>query len=542
MKPNQHEKGVREPGYHQAEVRRFPLLRYFALTSLLAFVGLSAALYWLERTEEDYFRQVQTEQALFFADSQRDLMRRQEADAHQNLIAVHEVAHVNLARVLANILWEPGIAPLASAVQALPIMTCPSADAPHQDIKACETANGRRVMALPGFAKLDTSAYETMRQTTVFKIKVFDPKGLTIYSSEHSQIGERKSDNLGWQAAASGRPASELTHRDRFSAFEGIVEGRDLISSYIPVWSASRSEVVGVFEIYSDVTPLLEQIREASARMRERIAANQRQVQEAASEHQKRVGDAADRVVLTMGGLLLLTYAILWAVMNVAQRLIDRQAQAQMQATQREEAWHREKMAALATMADGVSHAVGNPIAAIAGAAEAILAAKKSRRCEACNPELILQQTDRIASMARDMVNFAGAQGTRPEFSNVNATIHALCEFLAFDRRLRGRHIEFRPDEDLPACRLVPDHFNEAMMNLLLCTLSDEPSPRSGDSVLVVTTSRMDGRIAIRVDFGQEWSHHSADRLGAVERKVASMHGQIELFDTGVEVTLPVTE
>jgi hypothetical protein len=338
MKPNQPQADHREPGHHQAEVRRFPLMRYFALTSLLTFVGLSAALFWLEQTEEDYFRQVQTEQTKFFADSQQNLMRHQEADARQNLIAVHEVAHVNLARVFANVLWDPGIAPLASAIQALPPMACPSEDAPHQDIKACSAANGRRIVALPGFAKLDKSAYETMRQTTVFKIKIFDPQGLTIYSSEHSQIGERKSDNLGWQAAASGRTASELTHRDRFSAFEGVVEERDLISSYIPVWNADGSAVIGVFEIYSDVTPLLEQIREASARMNERLAANQRQMQEAASEHQKQVGKAADRARITMVGLLLLTYAVLWAVMGVAQRLINLQALAQARATQREEA------------------------------------------------------------------------------------------------------------------------------------------------------------------------------------------------------------
>jgi hypothetical protein len=51
----------------------------------------------------------------------------------------------------------------------------------------------------------------------------------------------------------------------------------------------------------------------------------------------------------------------------------------------------------------------------------------------------------------------------------------------------------------------------------------------------------VDGRVGIRVDFGQGWSCCSRDRFDAVERRFADMHGHVEEFGTGVQITLPAT-
>jgi signal transduction histidine kinase/DNA-binding response OmpR family regulator len=106
-------------------------------------------------------------------------------------------------------------------------------------------------------AKLDFATRAAMKSTSVLKVKIYDLWGRTLYSSEAKQIGENKSANGGFRSARAGRVASETTHRDSFSAFEGKVEDRDLISSYIPIRGEQpNSPVEAVFEIYQDMTLL----------------------------------------------------------------------------------------------------------------------------------------------------------------------------------------------------------------------------------------------------------------------------------------------
>ncbi len=94
--------------------------------------------------------------------------------------------------------------------------------------------------------------------------------------------------------------------------------------------STEGDQVVGVFGSYSDVTHLLDQIKEASARMRERAAANLRTVEEVAAENQRKVGANVDWVLGIIGGLLLLLYAALWILARNAQRLMTLLLSAEM--------------------------------------------------------------------------------------------------------------------------------------------------------------------------------------------------------------------
>lgn len=183
----------------------FQLLRYFSITSLVAFVLIAVSLVL-------FYRQI----------------------AISELLVIGESKNVAITQAFSNVIW-PEFEPFLTSASAL------SAD---------------EIRAHPETARLRQALSSQTQGLSVIKVKIYDLNGLTVFSSEEAQIGEDKSDNAGFIAALNGGVASELTHRDTFSAFEGVIENRDVIASYIPVRGAN-SNIEGVFEVYDDVTPLL---------------------------------------------------------------------------------------------------------------------------------------------------------------------------------------------------------------------------------------------------------------------------------------------
>ncbi len=515
----------------------FRLLRHYTLATLLAFGAVAAALYLMQRGEVSYFAQVQSEQARSFAQAQAELARQHEEAARNSLLALHESSHVNLTRLVANMLWASDFAPLVAAAQRLAVEPCrQQADAAaRQD---CLARIGRSLMALPAFASLDAKVYAALHQTTVFKVKVFDARGITVYSSEHRQIGEDAQPNAGWQHAAAGQPASELTHRDRFSAFERVVEDRDLISTYVPVRAAGTGPVVGVFELYSDVTPFLQQTRAALHQFGELTAANEARAAGAARGYLEMVGDSSNRFLGIVGALLVLLYVVSLLIVRRGQRIIDAQQEAQRQAAQRERAWHREKMAALATMAANIAHEVGNPLAVVAGVA-GLLPEIPGQEGAA---RQILAQTQRIAQMTRQIADFASERGAGPEWLDVNARVKAVCDFLGFDRRLRGTPIDFQPSADLPARELVANDVDELTMNLLQALAEGAAQYAPGARLRVRTGLRGDDlvlRAGLDAAARDDWPPQA--RLDALERRARDAGARLQRDGGAVELVLPMS-
>ena len=190
----------------------FRLLRYFTTASLAAFMVVAVLLGYVFRTLS--------------------------VDA---LINGYQSEHTNHARIIANEMWDDHFGPLVEAM----------ADKP-----------GAQLLTAPQIPALHQEVLKLLDGTKIYKIKVYDLRGRTVYSTELSQIGEDKSDNAGVLAGLRGLSSSELVHQNQVSSFEGELQDHDVIESYIPRYDPATVQVSGVFEIYRDATSVLVEVRQ----------------------------------------------------------------------------------------------------------------------------------------------------------------------------------------------------------------------------------------------------------------------------------------
>lgn len=241
--------------------RPFRLTRFFSVASLLGVALVMACLLW----------------------AYRELALRQLID--------HETrANADLARAFVNAEWNTYLAHTARS----------------------EGRTREAMLADPGFAQLDREVRQHMRGLQVAKVKIYDLRGITVYSTDPKQVGEDKSANEAFRTARAGGTNGQVTFRERFDAFEGVLNQRNLVASYVPLRGPSGT-VQGVFEIYSDVTPLLEQQTRAQW-----------------------------QVAALVGGMLAALYAFLLGVVRKADRLLERQEgeRAEREAQIRHQAFH----------------------------------------------------------------------------------------------------------------------------------------------------------------------------------------------------------
>lgn len=224
----------------------FKLVRYFSITSFIAFIVVTTMLF------------------LFYRES-----------ALNDLIALREENNVALTQSFANSLWSE-FAPFISSAS---------------DLSVDEIQNH------PETARLREAVLAQLNGLSVIKVKVYDLNALTVFSTEPAQIGQDKSGNEGYLTAQAGRVATELTHRDTFSAFEQTIENRDVISSYVPIQPTGiGGEIEGVIEIYDDVTLLLQRIEQTQK-----------------------------NVVIGVVGILVILYIVLFVIVRQGERIIQQQ-------------------------------------------------------------------------------------------------------------------------------------------------------------------------------------------------------------------------
>lgn len=168
--------------------------------------------------------------------------------AFEDLEKLTQENTITLTKTLANVIW-PQIGNIVAVT-----VNHPKGGHDHK-------AHIRHTLSMLS-TMLDEPVVELIKGTNVLKIKIFNSNGLTVYSTDPSQIGKlMSSDYPGSVANQENRIISQAKFKPQMLTWRGdTVVDRYVVSSYLPLRYFDDYEVEGVFEIYNDVTEVYNQI------------------------------------------------------------------------------------------------------------------------------------------------------------------------------------------------------------------------------------------------------------------------------------------
>lgn len=171
--------------------------------------------------------------------------------AFDDLQNIAEKNTVILTRTLANVVW-PQIAGIVAET-----------DRTNLENRFNKNSHALKLIG----TLLGEPIAEMINKTNVYKIKVFNAHGLTVYSTDPSQIGIQKPpDYPGTLANRENKIISFLKHKEKIVTWQGkTLTNRYVVSTYLPLRHFDEYGAQGVFEIYSDVTDLYDQAAESQA-------------------------------------------------------------------------------------------------------------------------------------------------------------------------------------------------------------------------------------------------------------------------------------
>jgi len=128
---------------------------------------------------------------------------------------------------------------------------------------------------------------------------------------------------------------------------------------------------------------------------------------------------------------------------------------------------HTQKMESIGTLAAGVAHEVGNPLASISALVQVV---QRSTTDEFAKEklELIKKQVTRISKIIRDLVDFSRPSNYELQLTDINQSIVEAVEIIKVGAKAKDISFDLNLNDKIPLLPLISDQIQQIFVNILL--------------------------------------------------------------------------
>ncbi|MDP3150395.1 MAG: PAS domain S-box protein [Ignavibacteria bacterium] len=162
---------------------------------------------------------------------------------------------------------------------------------------------------------------------------------------------------------------------------------------------------------------------------------------------------------------------------------------------------HTQKMESIGTLAAGVAHEVGNPLASISALVQIVQRETEDSFIKE-KLELVKKQITRISKIIRDLVDFSRPSDYELKSTDINDNLKEAIEIVKVGKKTKDINFISLMDESLPSVPLIADQIQQVFVNILINAVDaiaekKEKYKSDEESFIKVSTSIKDANIKV---------------------------------------------
>lgn len=159
---------------------------------------------------------------------------------------------------------------------------------------------------------------------------------------------------------------------------------------------------------------------------------------------------------------------------------------------------HTQKMESIGTLAAGVAHEVGNPLASISALVQVVQRSTDDQFIKE-KLELVKSQVTRISKIIRDLVDFSRPSNYELQLTDINQNVAEGIEIIKVGTKAKNINFKISLNDKVPLLPLVADQIQQVFVNILLNAVDAilEVNPPRQDNIILASTDVSEDNVII---------------------------------------------